>query len=364
MTTPDVNPAPVRRRRPPGPLLALLAAASLVLSACSAFSPYAAEVNGERITESELRRELNAILENTEYLDRVDQNFSGGSGGRERVRGDGAGTFNTVFVAAVLDRRIGFALIHQEVERRGLEVSPELRRSTRADLEENYGKEIFSAFPEAYRADLVRIFAEQALLQKELGSGTVDDAAVKEFYEANQAAFAQTCVRHILVATEAEAAAVKARLDAGGDFAEIAKAESTDNQGGAGGSAAKGGELGCVAPNAFVPEFEQAMTALQPGQVSGPVKTDFGFHIVQVTERKTQSFEEAAPQIRENLQQRGPDPLQAFITGALDKAKIKVNPRYGRFQRGPNPGVRAPKLLEPSSTTVPELPQPRSPQSP
>lgn len=360
MTSPDVTPAPARRA--PARLLALLGAAVVLLGACSAFSPYAAEVNGERISESELRQELNAILDNTAYLDRVDQNFSGGSGGRERVRGDGAGTFNSVFVAAVLDRRIGFALIHQEVERRKLKVSAELIRSTRADLEENYGKEIFAAFPKAYQDDLVRIFAEQALLQKELGSGEVDDAAVREFYEANKEAFDQTCVRHILVATEAEAAALKARIDAGGDFAEIAKAESTDNQGPAGGSAARGGELGCVGPNALVPEFEQAMTALQPGQVSGPVKTDFGFHLIEVVERKTLSLEEAAPRIRQNLQQRGPDPLQVFVTEALEKARIKVNPRYGRFERGPNPGVRAPKLLEPSSTTsLPELPQPNSP---
>lgn len=352
-------------------VLAVAAVSALVLSACSAFSSYAAEVNGERISQKELRRELNAILANTKYLDRVDQNFSGSSGGQERVRGEGAGTFNTVFVAAVLDRRIGFALIHQEVKRRKLKPSAELVKTTRADLEENYSKEIFQAFPKDYRDELVRIFAEQTLLQEALGNGAVDDATVAQFYEANKAAFDQTCVRHILVADEATAMAIKARIDGGGDFAAIAKAESTDNQGGQGGSAAKGGDLGCVGAGAFVPPFEEAMTSLQPGQTSDPVKTEFGFHIIQVTERKTLSLEEAAPQIKENLQSRAPDPLQVYVTEALAKAKIKVNPRYGTFVKSPNPGVRAPKLLEASTTTtspgaqrVPELPQPQTPTGP
>ena len=339
-------------------LAAVLALALLALSGCGSFTTYAAEVNGERISQNELRRELNAILGNEKYLDRVDQNFSGGSGGQEKVRGEGERTFNTVFVAAVLDRRIGFALIHQEVERRGLKVPTEALDKTRADLEENYGKAIFRAFPKTYREELVRIFAEQTVLQEALGDGGADEAAVRQFYEENKAAFDQTCVRHILVATEAEAAAIKRRLDGGEDFAAIAKAESTDNQGAEGGSAAKGGDLGCVGAGAFVPEFEQAMGTLQPGQTSGPVKTDFGFHIISVTDRKTLSLEEATPQIRQNLAQQVPDPLQAYVTEALKKAEIKVNPRYGTFVKSPSPGVRAPKLLDASTTTsVPEAPE-------
>lgn len=351
---------PIPERRSGRAVAVVVAAVALVLSGCGAFNSYAAEVNGERITQNELRRELNAILDNKKYLDRVDQNFSGSTGGQEKVRGEGAGTFNTVFVAAVLDRRIGFTLIHQEMERRKLSVPAALRSKTRADLEENYGKDIFGAFPKDYREELVTIFAEQSVLQEELGDGAVDDKAVKDFYDANRPAFDQTCVRHILVATEAEVTAVKARLDGGEDFAAVAKAESTDNQGGTGGSAAKGGDLGCVAAGAFVPEFDQAMADLQPGQTSGPVKTDFGFHIIQVTERKSLSLEEAADQIRANLQQQAPDPLQVFVTKALDDATIKVNPRYGRFVKGANPGVKAPKLLQPTpSTSVPELPQPQ-----
>ena len=329
-----------------------------LLAGCGSFSSYAAEVNGDRISQNDLQRELNAILDNRAYLEQVDQGFASRSG--ERARGAGKNTFNTVFVAAVLDRRIGFELIHQEVERRKLKVSAAQRRETRQNLEQSYGKEVFGKFPKAYRDDLVRIFAEVTALQEALGESSLDAADIREFYEANPAAFAQTCVRHILVDSEEKAAAAKARIDAGEDFAAVARAVSSDNQGPGGGSAARGGDLGCLAQGSLVPEFETAMAGLAPGQVSGPVRTQFGFHILQVTERKTQTLEEATPQIRENLEQQSPDAVQAFVNEALAKAKIVVNPRYGKFVKsGPNPGVRAPKQLEgPTTTQPPPLPQP------
>ena len=335
-------------------LLASLAAVSLAVSGCGAFSAYALEVNGERFTQDELRAELNAILQNDEYLDQIDQNIAGSTGGQERAKGAGDGTFNSVFVAALLDRRIGFALIHQEVVRRKLKVSDQLRKETRAKLEDesdpgSFGKKVFRAFPKSYQEELVTIFAEQALLETALGDPEVSDDDIAEFYETNKEAFDRTCVRHILVADKAAADAIKARLDGGEDFAAIARAESTDNA--PGGSAEKGGDLGCVSANELVPEFSQAMNALPVGGTSVPVESQFGFHIIQVTERKTIPLVEAAAEIRPVLEQRAPDPIGVFVNEALAKADIKVNPRYGRFEREPQPGVKAPKLLEPSSST-------------
>ena len=334
----------------------MLVAAVVALAGCGSFQSYAAEVNGERITQDELRQELDAILENEDYLEQVDQGFA--SRGGERAVGAGRDTFNTVFVAAVLDRRIGFELISQEVERRKLRISAAQRRETQENLEQSYTKKVFDAFPASYRQELVRIFAEVTALEEALGRSAVDDDAVRRFYEDNPESFAQTCVRHILVDTQETAAALKGRITAGEDFAAVARAESTDNQV-PNGSAQQGGDLGCVSKGSLVPEFESAMDALEPGQVSDPVQTQFGFHLIEVRERKTVSLEEASPQIRENLQASAPDVVQQFVTDALAKAEIKVNPRYGRFVKtGPNPGVQAPKLLDAPSTTTPELPQP------
>ncbi|MGH9178739.1 MAG: peptidylprolyl isomerase [Acidimicrobiales bacterium] len=337
----------------------LLLAAALLLAGCSSFRTSAAEVNGERISQDELNRELKAILGNEAYLEQVDQQFSQGQG--ERAIGQGKDTLNSVFVAAVLNRRIGFELIHQEVVRRRVQVTAEQRRLTRETLEERITKEVFDDFPRSYQDDLVRVFSEQLALEEALGESVLDEAAIKEFYDANREAFDQTCVRHILVGTEPTAAAIKARIDAGEDFAAIARAESTDNQVG-GGSAENGGDLGCLPKGSLVPEFEAAMDTLQPGQVSGPVQTTFGFHIIQVLERKTVSLEEATPRIRETLQSQSPNPVGLFVNEAMAKADISVNPRYGRFVKdGPSPGVQAPKLLDAAATSIPDQGQELSP---
>jgi len=100
----------------------------------------------------------------------------------------------------------------------------------------------------------------------------------------------QTHVRHILIRareglTDTEARqrllGLRERIVAGADFAEIAKQQSEDA------SASKGGDLGWVAPGDTVPEFERAMNALKDGEVSQPVQTPFGWHLVQVQERRS-----------------------------------------------------------------------------
>jgi peptidyl-prolyl cis-trans isomerase SurA len=99
----------------------------------------------------------------------------------------------------------------------------------------------------------------------------------------------QTRARHILlktseVASESEArnrlSEIKRRIEAGADFAAQAKLYSED------GSAAQGGDLGWVSPGVFVPEFERAMNALKIGQLSDLVQTEFGWHLIQVMERR------------------------------------------------------------------------------
>lgn len=101
----------------------------------------------------------------------------------------------------------------------------------------------------------------------------------------------QTRARHILIKTsevlsdtdaEARLLGIRERVVNGADFGELAKASSADL------SAAKGGDLGWLNPGDTVPEFERAMNALQPGEVSAPVKSPFGWHLIQVVERRVQ----------------------------------------------------------------------------
>jgi len=100
----------------------------------------------------------------------------------------------------------------------------------------------------------------------------------------------QTHARHILIRTtelvseddaKTRLGQLKIRLEGGDDFAELARANSDDR-----GSALKGGDLGWTSPGELVPEFEQSMNKLKPGEVSAPFKTQYGWHIVQVLERR------------------------------------------------------------------------------
>ena len=122
----------------------------------------------------------------------------------------------------------------------------------------------------------------------------------------------QTRARHILirtseVLTDAEAEArlqgLRERIVNGADFAELAKASSADL------SAAKGGDLGWLNPGDTVPEFERAMNALQPGELSPPVRSPFGWHLIRVDERRLQDVtdERKRAAVRAALRQRKAD---------------------------------------------------------
>lgn len=322
-------------------LVVPLLAAAVLLAGCGSLTSYAAKVNGRRITQNELDRELNAVLGNKAYLDQIDQSFA--SQARASARGAGEGTLNSVFVARLLERRIAFELIRQEVKKKDLEVSPSDLEAARAEIVASFDDErILNAFPQSYRDELVRSTAEVTVLERSFTQAPSDDAALKAFYEANKGTFETFCLRGIIVTERSQATRVKTRVAGGADFAALAKTESKDNQGPDGGSAAKGGDLGCAAKSALR-EFEGPTSALQPGQISDPVQTPAGFVVFQMVDRKVKSFEEAAPEIRQRLEQQSIEGLRNFVNESFVKAKITVNPRYGEFvQSGPEVGLRAP----------------------
>lgn len=140
----------------------------------------------------------------------------------------------------------------------------------------------------------------------------------------------QTRVRHILVRThkllpEQDALkkirALRRRLDAGEDFAELAKAHSDDPV-----SAAEGGAMGWAIPGQFVPSFEKAMNALEPDTVSPPVKTRFGYHLIQVLERRQQDIGEQLDRAEASKQiyaRKREEQLQQWVRQLRDEAYVK-----------------------------------------
>ncbi|MEM6712663.1 MAG: peptidylprolyl isomerase [Pseudomonadota bacterium] len=134
---------------------------------------------------------------------------------------------------------------------------------------------------------------------------SVDDATVQAAYDETVAGFEpqeERRARHILLETEEEAMEVIAELNGGADFATLAQEKST------GPSGPNGGDLGFFGPGQMVPPFEEAVFAMEAGNHSTePVETQFGFHVILVEEtRETAppSFEQVAPQIRNELLQQ------------------------------------------------------------
>lgn len=177
-----------------------------------------------------------------------------------------------------------------------------------------------------------------ALVQRVQASFTLDEAALKQAYEANKAQYEKSNARHILIAfkgspaaqpgkpelTEEEAKAkaedLRKKIEGGASFEELAKTESDDV-----GSGANGGSLGEFARGQMVPEFEQAAFTAAIGTVSEPVRTQFGFHLIRVDSRGAAPFEEVRPTLeRAERQQR----VQAYLEQLTNDAKPTFDATY------------------------------------
>jgi peptidyl-prolyl cis-trans isomerase C len=126
--------------------------------------------------------------------------------------------------------------------------------------------------------------ARQAYLEAEVDAAITEDELDKAYvaYLAANPPEEEVRASHILVATEDEAKAVIARLEAGEDFAALARTTSTDPS-----AAQNGGDLGFFRRADMVPEFSEAAFALRPGATSTPVRTAFGWHVIRLAERRT-----------------------------------------------------------------------------
>ena len=162
-----------------------------------------------------------------------------------------------------------------------------------------------------------------------LDSEPLTDEDVRAEYEARAGQFEQVEASHVLVPTQAEAEDVIARLDAGEDFADVATEVSQDP-----GSAANGGSLGLSPRGSYVPEFEAAIWdgPATPGEILGPVETQFGFHVIRVDEFVITPEDEAIEQVRTDLESgRGQDLFGFWLRQLRSDADVEVAGRFGRW---------------------------------
>jgi len=230
-----------------------------------------------------------------------------------------------------LSTQLKLALYRAEARKVSLTITEEDKKATRASFEEqtqaNGGLEKAaqdSGIAAADLPDVIEMFTlERMLGQQLIKDKPVTDAELEKLRTANPTAFAdQAHGAHILVKDEALAKKLLAELKAGGDFAALAAKNSLDP-----GSKDKGGDLGTQPKGSFVPEFDAALFAAKPGEVVGPVKTQFGFHLIKLVEIKR--FEDVKEQLRVTA---GPAVARDRLKDVVRKGlEVSVNPRYGKW---------------------------------
>jgi peptidyl-prolyl cis-trans isomerase C len=248
--------------------------------------------------------------------------------------------------ANVLDHLIGEELLYQESRRQGVAADEKAIQEELAAIRQNFKDE--QAFDSALTAAgmskdlLAERMRRQSSIEKIIETRIIPEVKVTDdqanaFYTAHPDLFAspeQVRARHILVradknAEAAERSAARQRLAdirqkamAGEDFAALAQAHSEDP-----GSKEKGGDLGFFGRGSMVKPFEEASFALALNQISEIVETEYGYHLIQVTERKaagTVSFQEAKPRILEHLkQQQIRERTESYVENLRKGAKIE-----------------------------------------
>jgi peptidyl-prolyl cis-trans isomerase C len=164
-----------------------------------------------------------------------------------------------------------------------------------------------------------KLAMEMLLVQE--GKAAATDAAMKKVYEEavkQQGNEQEVRARHILVPTEAEAKTILGEIQKGTDFAEMAKQKSKDP-----GAAAEGGDLGYFTKDQMVPEFAEQAFKMNKGDVSEPVKSQFGWHIIKVEDKRTKpapTFEAVKDQVEQYVARRA---QAEYITKLRETAKVE-----------------------------------------
>jgi foldase protein PrsA len=305
--------------------------------------PAAAVVKGKKITVEEVQKAVDDFVATDAFR-------------QQAAQGDET-AIKRGFEQGYLSQLIQRAVLEPEAEERGVAVSDADVEERMAQIAADFPSQ--SAFEEAVKeqgltlAQLEELVFDQ-LLQERLRAEVTAEFAPTEAellanYEENSSDFTQTRAQHILVNERSLAAELAERLQAASRkkveplFDRLARQHSTDE-----GNANQGGDLGFASRGDFVPAFDRAMAALEIGEVSDPVRTEFGFHVIRVIDRRVQPFEEVRDQIESEI--AGSVQEQAWtdwLLAAFRAADVEVNPRYGDFD------LESQQVVDPSAESLP-----------
>jgi parvulin-like peptidyl-prolyl isomerase len=312
-------------------LLLPLLLVALVAPACSSFAVAAATVNGEKITEAEVERELDVLRSEPIFGDTIRRDPDQ-RGQRRR---------------ALLSELIRQEIARQEAARlkidiKDAQVTQLLEQAARARGYENVEQLLEE---EQLTDEEARRIAERGVLRFELMDRVVQGVAVNEntvrdVYEGQQERFVEVHLKRITVKTQAEAREAMSEVG-GSSFEDVAREHSIDEL------ADNGGDMGYVGLTTLDVTVQGALEGAVEGGLSDPIETETGVEIYQLIDRRTRPFEEVADELRNSLTQEERDAAyQSWLAEKIKAAKIVVNPKYGRFDRNAEPPSVVPSTGE------------------
>jgi len=316
-------------KRPAGRLLPLMSVSrsalvllvALALSACGAGKPEVARVGEQEVGDADLRQAV-ALQRALADLQGTPCGGEAAGGESERAACDRvalsgellwlavAGYANANDITADTDEvEEAISQLEGQIGAEALDQALRAHDATRDDLFE-LGSRILTI--RAVRAAIV----EERVGTEELRSQ----------YEQRALEFTTVQADHILVKTEAEAQSVYRRVQDATEaqFVALARKVSTEP-----GAADSGGKLGSASATQYVPEFADAVVALAPGEVSQPVRTQFGWHVIYLVDKEVTPYAEAKAGLLEPLADRE---FSGWLTDRAEELGVEVNPKYGRFE--------------------------------
>jgi len=310
----------------------------------------AAQVNGEKITQESFDKAYKNLVEQYKrFYQQFGQDFEKQLEGAEGAR------YQLELKSQVIEQLIRNVLLTQEARKRGLRApKAELKKRfeeqyssilKNAGLTEKQAEQILKQqglsladFKRELRQQIELELLENKLKEDVVGELSPNDEELKDYFEKNKSKYVKeerVHARHILIKVAKDAPEdkvaeakkkieeIKKQLDAGGDFAELAKNYSQDE-----GSAQNGGDLGFFGRGRMVKEFEEAAFGLKPGQISEIVRSEYGFHIIKVEEREegeNKTLDDVKEQVKTDWsEEQRRKRFEDWLKDVKDRATIEI----------------------------------------
>jgi foldase protein PrsA len=308
-------------------VVALALMATFLLVACGdsgsgGLHPAAATVDGQRITDDEVARNVKVFT----FLADLNQQPCGTA-----VEGE---TVQAACARFAIGSLIEEHFVSQYATQHHLVVTQADKDAIVSQLEQSLGgaQAVDDKLTSAGigRTDLDDLAGRILLFQKvqqAIGADQTDESALRAQYEKNILSFTNVDTEHILVKTEAEAKKAYDRVTTPGateqDFLDLAKKISIDPS-----AKDNSGAIGPSTSPPLDPAYAAAAADLKPGEISRPVQSQYGWHVIRLVSKKVESFADAKASL---AQQQGTQAFDTWLTDAVTAAQVDVNPKYGRF---------------------------------